>query len=144
MAGYSCIFAVGSEGGFQGADGIIPDVLIMVGEGNRRWLEPVYLKVGSRKKKDMLFDERVTVHIPDGPDDKNMLIDAMMLFCADYFKDCPTFNTVKRLWFEGKIRIFKSAKWAKLREEALQAIRDQEIMICIAPFHDLYDVTNPF
>ena len=43
MAGYSKIYCIGGEGGFLGSDGMNPiDFQILVGDGNRQWLEARY------------------------------------------------------------------------------------------------------
>ena len=43
MAGYSKIYCVGGEGGFLGADGMNPiDFQILIGDGDRQWLEVRY------------------------------------------------------------------------------------------------------
>ena len=76
MAGYSTIYCIGGEGGFQGADGMNPiHFQILQGEGNRRWLEPHYFDntitpIGKIKKiipesselKDAIIDASVRTH----------------------------------------------------------------------------------
>ena len=49
MAGFSKIYLVGREGGFQGADGINEVALqIWVGDASRQWLEPHYFEAEAR------------------------------------------------------------------------------------------------
>ena len=43
VAGYSKLYVIGDPGGFQGADGVNPiQFLVLIGDGNRQWLEPHY------------------------------------------------------------------------------------------------------
>ena len=63
MAGFSKIYLVGREGGFQGADGINDVALqIWVGDGNRQWLEPHYFNA---KPQPLSKVNRI---VPAGPD----------------------------------------------------------------------------
>ena len=91
MAGFSKIYCVGGLGGFQGRDGINPiDLQILVGNGDRMWLEPHY------------FDNRlkpigkIKKIIPEFPDPLNTLFDAIIAFAPKYFNNCPSLNEVKK------------------------------------------------
>ena len=43
MAGYSEMYVLGGQGGFMGADGVNPiEMLVLVGNADRMWLEPHY------------------------------------------------------------------------------------------------------
>ena len=120
MAGFSRIFCIGGTGGFQGADGINPiNLQILVGDGNRQWLESHYFgenfgPLGNIRKI-----------IPEGPNHPNSLIDACIAFFPSVFNKCPSIQEVREelknvnyLDFDlEKDKIPK--KWNELRQEAL-------------------------
>ena len=71
MAGYSKIYCVGEDT----LDGINPIYYqILVGDGNRQWLEVHYLDASIMPMGSM------KVIIPEGPDHPNTLIDACLAF----------------------------------------------------------------
>ncbi|MFM7149510.1 MAG: hypothetical protein ACKO23_06675 [Gemmataceae bacterium] len=85
MAGYSKLWVVGREGGFQGTDGVTDVLLqIWVGDGNRQWLEPHYFRAPARGIANV---KRI---VPAGPDDPNALIDACIAFYPGFFRTCPS------------------------------------------------------
>jgi hypothetical protein len=119
MAGFSRFYVIGGLGGFMGADGVNPiEMMIMVGEGNRQWLEPRY------------FDTRIKplgklkTIIPAGPDHPDALLDACIAFYPRLFRECHLLKEVEsslgdaeRLDFDARpLEIPKG--WYKLREEA--------------------------
>ena len=64
MAGYSKFYVVGGEGGFMGSDGVNPiEILILVGDAGRQWLEPHYFDASIRPIG------RIQLIVPAGPDD---------------------------------------------------------------------------
>lgn len=117
MAGYSKIYCIGGEGGFLGADGMNPiDFQILVGDGDRQWLEVRYFS------RDIRSMAKIKVIIPSGPDHPNSLIDACLAFFPEYFESCPSLaqvveglGNVTRIdfHFDGE-----PSGWAQLREEA--------------------------
>lgn len=117
MAGYSKIYCIGGEGGFLGADGMNPiDFQILVGDGDRQWLEVRYFN------RDIKPIGRVRVIIPAGPDHPNSLIDACLAFFPEYFESCPSLaqviealGNVSRIDFDLDGEPFG---WSQLREEA--------------------------
>ena len=126
MSGYSKIYCIGEEGGFMGSDGINQIYLqILVGDGDRQWLEPHY------------FDRRlrpigqITIIVPAGPYHPNALIDACLAFYPKYFEACPSLESVSES-LQNETRIdfhFDGAPvgWEQLREEARSAFRDLTI-----------------
>jgi hypothetical protein len=120
MAGFSRIFCVGDLGGFKGADGINSVYgQVLVGEGNRQWLEAKYFKDDLKSLND------IKVIIPEGPEHKYMLLDSFIVFFPDFFKKCPSFEKVKTKLKEVKKLDFNLKKdeipeeWEDLRKEAL-------------------------
>ena len=119
MAGYSRIYVVGGRGGFEGADGVNPIAFqILLGQGNRQWLEAHYFDSTIRPIGNL------RVVIPEQPDHPNALLDACIAFFPDHFKDCPSFSaaaaeiqSLDALDFDmGRNRI--PASWWTLRKEA--------------------------
>jgi len=133
MAGYSTIYCIGGEGGFQGADGMNPIYFqILQGEGERRWLEPHYFD------KTITPIGKIKVIIPESPE----LKDACVAFAPKFFEKCPTLEQVKkecstitRLDFNlSKEKIPDS--WYVLREEA-RPIVEKELNIVRARMNNL-------
>ncbi len=119
MAGYSRLYVVGGLGGFMGADGVNPiEFLILVGEGNRQWLEPHYFDRSIRPMG------KIRVIVPAGPDHPDALLDACLAFYPRHCESCPSLARVEaalqdaeRLDFDAEPRGIPAA-WADLREEA--------------------------
>ena len=119
MAGYSIIYVIGGQGGFEGADGVNPiQLMILVGDGNRRWLEPRY------------FDDslkpigKLRTLVPEAPDHPDYLLDACIGFLPQAFEDCPSFKDVELKVGKADFLDFTDIPketflaWNKLREEA--------------------------
>ena len=71
-------------------DGINPIQLqILVGEGNRQWLEAICL---DKSLKPM---GKVRVIVPHSPDHPDSLVDACLTFFPDHFRSCPSLSTVE-------------------------------------------------
>ena len=119
MAGYGAIYCIGGQGGFKGSDGINPiDLQILVGHGNRMWLEPRYFnsKISSIGNIDTV--------IPEGPADPYMLIDATIAFAPKLFYKCKSLKRVSRiLKYHDRLNFDNPreipSEWMFLREEAL-------------------------
>ena len=119
MAGYSKSFILAGEGGFMGTDWANPiHLIILVGEGGRQWLQPVYVN------KNIKPMGRVGVIIPPGPDDPRMLLDACLAFAPELFLECPSLiplmvklNGYKRLDFDHNEPDI-AEEWDRLRQEA--------------------------
>ena len=89
MAGYSKLYCMGGEGGFMGVDGINPiGFFILVGEGNRQWLEVHYVD------KKITPIGNVKVIIPKAPELPQSLLDACIVFFPRHFKSCPSISKV--------------------------------------------------
>jgi hypothetical protein len=118
MAGYSRMFVIGGEGGFMGSDGVNPiQLLILVGDSDRMWLEPHYFDSSLRPLGQL------RTLIPAGPDDPNALLDACIAFAPWYFTTCPSFSQLEAevgdargLDFDLDPRKVPKA-WEKVREE---------------------------
>ena len=119
MAGFSKIYLVGREGGFQGADGINDVALqIWVGDASRQWLEPHYFNAKPQSLS------KVTRLVPAGPDHPDSLIDACIAFYPQHFRSCPSLaeaalvlNDTDCLDFDlGTTNV--PVIWKQLREEA--------------------------
>lgn len=119
MAGYSKIYVIGGLGGVRGSDGVNPiELLILVGDADRQWLEPHY------------FDQSITPIgkirsiVPDGPSHPDSLIDACIAFCPQHFKSCQSLLEVMAALRNAEHLDFHMgskeipAAWSKLREEA--------------------------
>jgi hypothetical protein len=119
VAGYSKIYVIGGQGGFEGADGVNPIRLqIWVGDADRQWLEPYYV---DRSIKPLGEIRSIVSARPDDPDS---LLDACIAFFPERFERCPSLAAVASelegftcLDFDlGTDRIPKI--WPRLRMEA--------------------------
>ena len=124
MSGYSKIYCIGGEGGFMGSDGMNPiDFQILVGDGNRQWLEVKYFNGNIRPMG------RVEVIIPKGPDPiyKDALLDACLAFFPEYFESCSSLAQVVEVVSNAQRIDFDSDGepdgWAELREQARPLFR---------------------
>ena len=124
MAGYSKIYCIGPEGGFMGSDGINRlDLLILVGDGDRRWFEARIFNPEIRPLGE------VEIIIPQGPDHPDSLLDALIAFFPSYFDDCPTMAQVRKE-IEGVQRLdFDRGEgipgsWEQLRKEARKLVKN--------------------
>ncbi len=124
MAGYSRLYVVGGLGGFQGADGVNPiDLQILVGEGNRQWLEPHYF---DPEIKPM---GKVRSIVPAGPDHPDALLDACLAFVPQHFASCRSLPEVMSSLKEAEALDFDlgqkniPSSWNDLREEARPLFR---------------------
>lgn len=119
MAGFSKLYIIGGEGGFQGSDGVnLIQMQIWVGDGNRRWLEPHYIDSSIQPLGS------VRTLVPARPDDPDMLLDACIAFFPQHFEQCPSLKAAATLLGGATHLDFDlgnkdvSAIWPQLREEA--------------------------
>lgn len=119
MAGFLKIYVIGGPGGFMGTDGVNSiDLMILVGEGHRQWLEPHYFS------KKILPVGKLQTIIPSAPDHQDALLDACIAFCPIFFKSCPSLAEVESALHEETCLDFDlnpdkiPTAWATLREEA--------------------------
>lgn len=119
MAGISNIYVIGGQGGFEGADGVNPiQLMILLGDGNRQWLEPHYFDNSIKPIG------RLRVLVPVVPDSPDSLIDACIAFFPQPFINCPSFIQVESLLRETDFLDFSEmtqeilTAWTNLREEA--------------------------
>ncbi len=122
MAGFTKIYCVGGLGGYDGADGINPILFqILVGDGNRQWLEVHYFDKGIKPIVEATI-------IPEGPDNPDSLVDACILFFPSHFRECSLLEKVaselKKNLKPGGLLDFDLGKkqiprdWLALREQA--------------------------
>ncbi len=125
MAGFSRIYCVGGDGGYEGADGIHPMHLqIWQGEGNRQWLEAHWFEAPPQPLGQI---RRV---VPVGPDHQDALLDACIAFLPDHFAGCPSLERVRAEVGSAELLDLDgggSAAWRELREEARQAFHSVPI-----------------
>jgi hypothetical protein len=124
MAGYSKIYCIGPEGGFMGCDGISRlDLIILVGDGNRQWLEARIFNPEIRPLGEMKSI------IPNGPNDPDSLLDTLIAFFPSYFEDCPTMAQVRKEMEGVQLMDFDLKKgipesWEQLRNEVRELVKD--------------------
>lgn len=119
MAGYSKLFVIGGKGGSAGADGVNPiELLILVGDADRQWLEPHYVDTSIRPIG------KLRIIVPAAPDQADSLLDAIIAFYPRRFSQCPSLREVEsalgnaeRLDFNASPQAIPAA-WFRLREEA--------------------------
>ena len=104
-----------------------PHTILMTifrGDGNRIWYESHYL---DRSIKPI---GGINTTVPNGPEDPNQLLDALIAFAPKFFENCPSLEGVKNKLADKKILDFDLGKddipegWNKLREEARNAIEN--------------------
>lgn len=108
----------------MGCDGINRlDLMILVGDGNRQWLEARIFNPQIRPLG------KVKTIIPEGPNNPNSLLDALIAFFPSYFDDCPTMaqvrkemEGVRRMDFDLNKGIPES--WEQLRTEAQKLVKN--------------------
>lgn len=117
MAGYSKFYVFGGAGGFQGADGVNPIAfLVMVGDGDRQWLEPHYFDTAIEPIG------RIRTIVPESPGDPEALLDAFLAFYPSGFEACPSLAAVREALKDatsldlGSKRVPRA--WRTLRQEA--------------------------
>ena len=102
-----------------------PHTILMTifrGDGGRIWYEPHYLD------KSIKPIGEITVTIPNGPEDPNQLLDALIAFAPKFFEKCPSLEGVKNKLADRKRLDFDLHQddipedWNKLREEARNVI----------------------
>ncbi len=128
MAGFSKLYVIGGPGGVQGADGVNPIAFqILVGEGNRQWLEAHYFD------PEIQPLGQVRTIIPAGPDHPDALLDACIAFFPQHFAACPSLPEVRAKLKEVSSLDFDRGRsdipytWRDLREEARRLFRKLNI-----------------
>jgi hypothetical protein len=124
MSGYSRLYVVGELGGFMGADGVNPILFqILIGDADRQWLEVHYFD------KFVKPIGNLSVIVPAGPDDPEVLLDACIAFFPDRFRSCPSLAAVEQALQNAERLDFNMGKddipaaWGDLREEARPLFR---------------------
>ena len=137
MAGYSKLYVIGGQGGFMGADGVNPiELLVLVGDADRQWLEPHYFD------KSIKPIGKLRVIVPAGPNKPESLLDACIAFCPRHFKECPSLGEVEsalrdveRLDFDARPQDIPTA-WARVRDEARPVFASMSIWQAdLVPIH---------
>ena len=108
----------------MGADGLNTiDLEILHGVSDREWYE-------ARPWKAFAPMGRVRVFIPTGPDERDALLDAMLVFAPELFKDCEALEEVCRaIENSGKQRLDFNLEpipqnWMTLREQAQRVFKN--------------------
>jgi len=117
MAGYVKMYMVGSLGGVDGVDGIGNiNLVIGVGASDREWL-----RVLNQNPNSNPFWKLKTI-IPDPQNYENSIIDAVIAFAPELFKECSELKLVaKQLGTSTRISFDSGPvpeSWEKLREQA--------------------------
>ena len=130
MAGYSKLYVVGGLGGFMGADGVNPiKFLILIGDGDRQWLEPHYFD------QSLAPIGKIQAIVPPGPNHPDSLLDACIAFCPRYFSSCPALPEVEAALRDSARLDFDlhrdeiPAAWDTLREQARPLFRNMNIWL---------------
>ena len=139
MAGFEHIYFLGGSGGFQGIDGINPiTLMILVGRGNRFWLEPVYMPVPKNKTRTIVYPQhpigKIKAIIPMQDNHSNALIDSCLAFAPELFDKCNSMKKVSeqvgtktKLDFDLRPQEIPDC-WGELRREATP-IFEKEVRI---------------
>lgn len=138
MSGYTKIYVIGGKGGFQGVDGVNPiELMILVGDGNRRWLSPQYFNQSLKSLG------RLNTLIPSTPSDSNALLDACIAFHPLHFRACDSLKQVENLLQESECLDFTSMPqeirqtWETLRNEARPLFEKLNIyQAVLTPVHE--------
>ena len=102
-----------------------PHTILMVifrGDGGRIWYEPHYLD------KSIKPIGGIAVTVPNGPEDPNQLLDALIAFAPKFFENCPSLKVVKNKLADKKRLDFDLGKddipesWDELRKESRSVI----------------------
>jgi len=117
MAGFSKFYVFGGAGGFQGADGVNPIAfLVLVGDGNRQWMEPHYFD------PSIAPIGRIRSIVPDEPGAPDALLDAFLAFYPSGFESCPSMAGVREALKDATSLDLGSKgvprAWKTLRQEA--------------------------
>lgn len=115
MAGFSQAYILGA----RNYDGVNPiELMLLVGEGERQWFEPVYVSAPPQPLGAL------KVLVPAGPDHPDALLDACLAFHPRAFDACPSLPAVAAaLGRETHLHVRHAPEgvgplWEQLREEA--------------------------
>lgn len=111
----------------MGADGLNTiDLEILHGVSSREWYE-------ARSSKPFAPMGRVRVFVPTGPADRDALLDAMLVFAPELFKECEALEEVSRaVANSGKEMLDFNLEpipqnWMTLREQAQRILKNLPI-----------------
>jgi hypothetical protein len=128
MAGYVSVFAFGKPGGFRGCDGVSEiDFILLEGTAGRMWF---CVKHFTNSYSPM---GEVETFIPQDPKDNFALLDALLLFAPQLFKNCPTLGLAEKQMGKKKRIDFDSEpwlitpEWRALRSEAYDIVSEMSI-----------------
>ena len=102
-----------------------PHTILMTifrGDGGRIWYEPHYLD------KSIKPIGGIAVTVPNGPEDPNQLLDALIAFAPKFFENCPSLEVIKNKLADKKRLDFDLGKddipesWDELRKESRNTI----------------------
>lgn len=130
MSGYSKIYVVGAEGGFQGSDGVNPIFYqILVGNAGYRWLEPHYFDTSIKPIGKI---SRVIPASSTEPE-QDILLDSVLAFGPSFFEECPSLAVVRGKLQNAEVLDFDAApeqvpvEWRTLRQEARELFHTTHI-----------------
>ena len=145
MSGIVAYYLVGTGGGFLGSDGLASvDFIIGVGASDVEWFELVKYRTYNHTPLAMSLKS----FVPKGPDDPDKLRVAMVLWASELFKDCPSYELVKRE-LEGVESMALHTGYDvpehfwDLIEESRSVTIPEDVMICLAPLCDV-DIDHPY
>ncbi len=128
LSGYSRIYVIGSQDGFMGADGVNPiDFLVLVGDADCQWLEPRHFNCSIEPLG------KLRVIISAGPNYRDSLLDACMMFCPRYLRKCLSLHKVKPGLQDAEQFDFNARPqeiptgWARLRDEARPTLAEMGV-----------------
>ena len=123
MAGYDKVIMAGKEGGFMGDDGINSDyLLILVGTGFRQWFELARSTIRLKK------ETHVSVVVPERPDMKNSIYDAIILFYPELFAESKYYQSliedlkhVKKVFLDRGENVPRN--WEQIKQELYPLVK---------------------
>ena len=129
---YTTAYLVGDpiDGDFYGSD-LMPKLLILQQEGNRTSLQVFYLDENVKPISS------IRTLVPESPEDPYMLLDSVIAFYPEFFKECTSLSKVKKQLKDIRfldLQLDMPNGWKELREEALPYF--QKLRINSATFEE--------
>ena len=127
MAGFNQIIIVGMPGGFQGTDGVNRiDLLMLIGNSGRQWIELLENRFSNNPISNV---KRI---VPSAPDQKNSILDAIVLFCPELFSENILYtdfvnqlNDIEFIDFEADKNVPKD--WETYRSSFIPIVKELDI-----------------
>ena len=114
---YTTAYLVGDpvDGDFYGSD-LMPKLLILQQEGNRTSLQVFYLDENVKPISS------IRTVVPESPENPYMLLDSVVAFYPEFFKECTSLSKVKKQLKDIRfldLQLDMPSGWKELRDEAL-------------------------